>query len=189
MSALFPTPSADFDHPIDILDGCHERIMRNCATIERLAVHIGIHGRDADARQAAAGVLRYFDTAGKHHHRDEEDDLFPALESSRRPASEMRSPRCWRRCAPTTARSTCSGARMRARLAEIIEGRDAPLTEALAREFTAAYEAHIARETDELLPLARRMLDAPATRSLGDSMAGRRGVDRERYVARPYLRG
>ena len=33
MTALFPTPAADFDHPIDMLDGCHERILRNCATI------------------------------------------------------------------------------------------------------------------------------------------------------------
>src|SRR5580765_8493471 len=80
MSALFPTPSADFDHPIDILDGCHERILRNCATLERLAAHTLSHGSDAEAGVAAAGVMRYFDTAGAHHHRDEEDDLFPALQ-------------------------------------------------------------------------------------------------------------
>ena len=30
MSALFPSPAASFDHPIDILDGCHVRILRNC---------------------------------------------------------------------------------------------------------------------------------------------------------------
>jgi hemerythrin-like domain-containing protein len=180
MTALFPTPSADFDHPIDILDGCHERIQRNCATLERLAAHLATRGPDEEARTAAAGVLRYFDTAGAHHHRDEEDDLFPALEKQA-PAQE-------RQAIFTLLDALRADHReldrlwsaMRARLAAIAEGRDAGLTGSIAREFAAAYEAHIARETDQLLPAARRILDERQTRSLGDSMARRRGVARER---------
>jgi len=34
------------------------------------------------ARTAAANVMRYFDTSAKHHHADEEEDLFPALVES-----------------------------------------------------------------------------------------------------------
>jgi len=80
MRALFPSPAAGFDHPIDILDGCHERILRNCELVERIAAHVASKGTDEEARTAAAGVIRYFDTAGANHHRDEEQDLFPALQ-------------------------------------------------------------------------------------------------------------
>ena len=37
------------------------------------------HGADRQAREAAAAVMRYFDTSARHHHADEETDLFPAL--------------------------------------------------------------------------------------------------------------
>lgn len=55
------------------------RIEAQCETLKKLAFHLRDHGNDEQARQAAAYVLRYFDTAGMHHHRDEEEDLFPAL--------------------------------------------------------------------------------------------------------------
>jgi len=74
---LYPSPSADFDHPIDILDGCHERIKRQCATIQRIAEHVASRGADEEARTAARAVMRYFDTAGANHHRDEERTSSP----------------------------------------------------------------------------------------------------------------
>ena len=89
MDSLFPTPAASFDHPIDILDGCHERILRNCALIGRIAAHVASKGPDAEAATAAASVMRYFDTAGANHHRDEDEDVFPLL---RRLAAERDRP-------------------------------------------------------------------------------------------------
>src|SRR5688572_26293485 len=80
MDSLFPTPAAGFDHPIEILDSCHERILSNCALGDRMAANVERKGADAEAARAAAGVVRYFDTAGANHHRDEEQDLFPALQ-------------------------------------------------------------------------------------------------------------
>ena len=62
-----------------MLSACHGRIERQCATLRRLVPHLASHGADGEARTAAANVMRYFDTAAKHHHADEEEDLFPAL--------------------------------------------------------------------------------------------------------------
>src|SRR5690606_21045263 len=48
--------------------------------IERIARHVQAKGSDAEAREAARSVMRYFDDAGRNHHADEDDDLFPTLE-------------------------------------------------------------------------------------------------------------
>jgi hemerythrin-like domain-containing protein len=175
MTALITTPSADFDHPIDMLDGCHERILRNCATIERLAGHIATDGADTEARLAAVGVLRYFDTAAAHHHRDEEDDLFPALVRNA-PSKELDA--LLDRLRADHERLAALWSDMHARLTHVAEGRDGGLTAKLAADLTAAYAAHIALEEAELLPLARRVLDDYLMRAIGDHMAERRGLVR-----------
>ena len=71
----------DFDHPIEMLTACHDRIQDQIQTLGRLLSHITAHSLDEQARQAAVSVMRYFDTAGEHHHEDEEIDLFPLLEA------------------------------------------------------------------------------------------------------------
>src|SRR5687768_6436017 len=78
-SNLNHPPDAGFDHPIDILDGCHERIRERCELIRRIALHLAEAGTDLQAREACASVVRFFETAAAAHHRDEEEDLFPAL--------------------------------------------------------------------------------------------------------------
>ena len=82
MSNIIPghsAPTAGFEVPLEMLSACHHRIERQCATLRRLVDHLATHGPDQQARDAAAGVMRYFDTAGRDHHADEEEDLFPAL--------------------------------------------------------------------------------------------------------------
>lgn len=176
MTPLFPSPSADFDHPIDILDGCHERILRNCTLIERIAAHVAEKGVDAEARTAAVNVVRYFDTAGANHHRDEEEDLFPALQQYV-PSQELNAVFALLfKLRADHKKLDALWAQMRARLAAIVEGHDAGLTAEVARQFRAAYENHIALEEAELLPLARRALAPEVIAALGGRMARRRGV-------------
>jgi iron-sulfur cluster repair protein YtfE (RIC family) len=62
-----------------MLSACHDRMQRQCATLKRPVPYLAEHGADEAARKAAANVMRYFDTSAKHHHADEEEDLFPAL--------------------------------------------------------------------------------------------------------------
>jgi len=176
MKALFPSPAAGFDHPIEILDGCHERILRNCELVERIAAHVASKGPDEEARTAAAGVIRYFDTAGANHHRDEEQDLFPALQHSA-PSAELNAVFALIFRLRTDHKNLDAlWSDMRRRLAAVAEGRDRELTPAAARHFAAAYKHHIALEEAELLPLARRVLDERLLKVLGGSMARRRGV-------------
>ena len=72
-------PPVGFEAPLEMLSACHARIEQQCATLQRLVPHVASHGADTQARSAAAGVMRYFDTAAVDHHADEEVDLFPAL--------------------------------------------------------------------------------------------------------------
>jgi hemerythrin-like domain-containing protein len=177
MDSLFPTPAAGFDHPIEILDGCHERILRNCALIERIAAHLASKGPDAEAARAAATVVRYFDTAGANHHRDEEEDLFPALQQHV-PSAELNAAfDLIYRLKSDHKRLDALWADMRSRLASVEQGRDGGLTPTIAATFRHVYESHIALETAELLPLARRVLGEPVLGALGERMARRRGVE------------
>ena len=176
MDSLFPTPAAGFDHPIDILDSCHERILRNCALIGRIAAHVASRGPDAEAGSAATGVIRYFDTAGANHHHDEEDDLFPALQEYV-PSAELNATfDLIFRLRTDHLKLDALWRDMRPRLAALAEGRDGGLTAQIAAQFSAAYARHIETEERELLPLARRVLVPHVLASLGDRMAQRRGV-------------
>ncbi len=47
--------------------------------LERLRAHLRVQGCDAQAREAARDVLRYFDIAAPLHHEDEELHVFPPL--------------------------------------------------------------------------------------------------------------
>lgn len=176
MNAVFPTPSAGFDHPIEILDGCHERIRRQCVTIERIAAHLRAHGADADAVEAAGAVIRYFETAGAAHHRDEEDDLFPAMHrfapSAELPAIDA----LIARLKADHEKLDALWSDMRARL-QAVQGGDATrLDTPSATGFHAAYEQHIVLEESEVLPVARRILGPGVIEAIGTRMARRRGV-------------
>ena len=68
-----------FDDPLEMLHACHGRILSQCETLRKLKIHVNSNGCDQQSQQASQTILRFFDTAGKFHHQDEEEDLFPAL--------------------------------------------------------------------------------------------------------------
>jgi hemerythrin-like domain-containing protein len=171
-----PPRLADFDHPLEMLAACHDRIAMQCETLARLTEHVAKHGCDAQAQQAASNVMRYFDSAGRHHHEDEELDLLPRLvaaatgqnaervallaEKIRREHAEMR--RDWER--------------LREALESIAHGGNAGLDAILVSRFCAVYRAHMALEEANLIPLAALLLDRGELAALGRDMAARRGV-------------
>ena len=176
MDTPFFTPAAGFDHPIEMLDQCHQRIRRTCDLLVRVAAHLRTHGCDSDARDAALMVVRFFDTAGANHHRDEEHDLFPAL-IHYVPSAELNAVRCLVfRLRAQHAELDAMWAALRPLAAAVAEGRESDLTAELAQSFAAATERHIATEEAELLPLARRVLGEELLARLGTSMARRRGL-------------
>lgn len=170
------SPSAGFDVPLEMLRACHERIRRQCDTLRRLVPHLQAHGADAQAREAAAQVLRYFDTAAVHHHADEEHDLFPALLESMAGSDAV----CLRELIDalhTQHRELDAHWRaVRRELVDIAGGGSATLDAAAVEALAEAYAAHIEREEAELLPMAARLLDGSALQRIGAAMRERRGI-------------
>lgn len=177
----FDRDAPSFDRPLDLLAACHARILERCATLEKLLSHLAAAheapypAADADARQAARAVLRYFDEAAPLHHDDEERNLFVLIEEA----------------GGTCAFDLCDflegleadhdvlaelWLRLRAPLAEIASGTTAVLPRQEVERFVRLHREHVAFENERLLPLARRVLDADALARLGAAMAARRGL-------------
>ncbi|HYC35556.1 MAG TPA: hemerythrin domain-containing protein [Usitatibacter sp.] len=171
---LFPTPAAAFDEPIEIIDGCHQRIRRQCALIMRISEHVALKGADAEAAEAATRSIRYFEDVVGNHHRDEEEDLFPLLFYTV-PSDDLNALRALLfRLRSEHRKLELQWADIRERLDAIAGGNDIGLARDLAKGFADAYDAHIAFEELHLLPLARRVLDEQHRARLGARMARRR---------------
>lgn len=168
--ALFPDPAAGFDDPLEMLRACHERILRHCALLCRLAAHLSVSGADTDARTAAVRAWRYFTEAAVNHHRDEEDDLFPLLVRVSEGADLVSLLRA------EHAALDAAWQAVRPALEALAAGREAMLDADAVAAMAQAYRAHIEREERDLLPLAARLLDAEQLAHLGQRMATRRGA-------------
>ena len=120
--------------------------------------------------------MRYFDTAARHHHEDEEQDLFPALLESMAGSDAV----CIRDLTAglmvehRALEQRWHGLRMT--LQDIAKGLPATLNPPETEAFTRAYRAHIEREDRDLLPMAARLLGDAALHDMGRTMRQRRGL-------------
>lgn len=165
-------PTATFDRPFSLLRGCHARIERQLLTLERLVRHLPGSGADGSAREAAAAVLRYFDTAAPDHHADEEESLFPRLRASDSPAIAD----AIDRLVHDHVRLGAAWRRLRRDLAPISAGRRSHLNPADVQAMALAYRGHIALEEVEVFTPGEALLDAHALAAIGAEMAARRGL-------------
>jgi hemerythrin-like domain-containing protein len=173
MADLFGESGApSFDDPLGMLRACHGRIERQLTTLERLARHLPEHGADADARAAAHAILRYFDLAAPNHHADEEASVFPRLITRVPEARDLIA----RLEADHHGTFAPLWRKLRPLLAGIASGQRANLPPALVRAVREAYDAHIAIENDELLPLCAEALAPEEIAAIGAEMAARRNV-------------
>ncbi|GAB1235318.1 hemerythrin domain-containing protein [Ferrigenium sp. UT5] len=175
MNDPFNTPAAPgFDDPLEMLRACHGRITAQCDTLNRLVTHLQTHGNDEQAAQAARAILRYFDTAGRHHHQDEEQDLFPVLRAS----GDARAAQYIVRLLAEHKELESAWRALRPLLAAIAEDRANTLDADVAASFINGYARHIEFENGTLLPLAATLLHAAQLQTLGRSMAARRGASK-----------
>ena len=169
-------PSAGFEVPLEMLAACHHRVENQCQTLQRLVKHLAAHEVDHDARVAATAVLRYFDTAAKDHHADEETDLFPALLESV-PGSD---PICIRELVESLIADhrtiEVQWQSLRPKLVAISAGEALVLAAADVDPLIALYDQHIIREEAELLPMAARLLSDSTLDVIGRAMRVRRGL-------------
>ncbi len=163
-------PAPSFDTPLEMLLACHGRIQAQCATLKKLMLHLSQSGCDTQAQQAAANIVRYFDTAGVYHHQDEEDDLFPLLLAT----NSTRASTLITRLLSEHQTMEDVWQRLRPLLSEVIAGRLITFNHVAAEHFIEVYDRHIALENGQLLPLAKQLLSAEHLAQLGHNMAARR---------------
>jgi len=166
---LFSAPAAGFDQPFEMLAGCHDRVCRSLALLQRLVDHLRTNGADGQARSAADDVLRYFDIAGPQHHLDEEKHVLPLLEASGDAALIDAA----HRLRADHRQLDVQWQTLRALLVALND------VEALAREadaFVALYDTHLPLEDELVFPAARRLMPAHGLDAMGREMAVRRGV-------------
>jgi hemerythrin-like domain-containing protein len=169
-------PGAGFEAPLEMLAACHGRIEHQCQTLRRLIAHLPEHGVDTQARDAARAVMRYFDSAARDHHADEEQELFPALLESMAGSDAT--------CIREMTQALRAEHRVleqhwhavRRQLERVASGDAAALDALQVEALVDAYQRHIAREDGELLPMAARLLDDGALQAIGRAMRERRGV-------------
>lgn len=169
MSLLRPA-APDFSDPLGLLAACHERMLANCALLQRMLEWLPAHGVDAEIRRSALQVMRYFETAARHHHADEELDLFPVLAQSPGLVPLIE------RLQSEHGLLEAAWEELAAQLQALLDGRDAPALESKVDAFVTAYGAHIETENAGVLPVARELLSAAQIATLGHAMARRRGV-------------
>lgn len=169
-------PTGGFEVPLEMLSACHGRIEQQCATLRRLVPHLAAHGADADARSAAVAVMRYFDTAAKHHHEDEEKDLFPALIESMAGSDAVCLREMTQGLAAEHLELEARWRHLRAVLEQIAAGHTVPLNAEDVQALVGLYERHMEREEQELLPMAARLLSDQALERIGRAMRERRGI-------------
>lgn len=166
------TQTSTFDSPLDMLHACHDRIMDQCTTLQKIIQHLPMHGCDEQAQQAAKAVLRYFDTAGQLHHQDEEEDLFPLLRTSGN--SEATS--LITQLEAEHQKMDALWSSLREQLLLMTEQQSAALDRKLVADFTLAYGKHVMLENMKLLPLAARVLTIEQLQPMSTNMAKRRNV-------------
>lgn len=170
-------PTAGFEVPLEMLSACHYRIERQCATLRRLVPHLAAQGADVEARTAAAGVLRYFDTAAQQHHTDEEENLFPALIESMAGSDAVCLRALTDRLTADHRELDAHWRRVRVGLERVVAGDGAPLPASDVEALVGLYEQHIEREERDLLPMAARLLSDDALQQIGRAMRERRGIE------------
>lgn len=169
--SLLPT-APSLDAPLEILEACHSRMEQQLQTLAKLLDHLPLHGADLQAQQAARAMMRYFDTAGRNHHADEEENLFPLLRLRAAGNAELEA--LLADLLREHREMEAAWQSLRRQLTAVADGDTATLERATADNFSQRYRQHIARENAEILPLAARLLTATDVLALSRAMTARR---------------
>ena len=174
MNPFLNTTLPSFDDPLAMLHACHDRIEAHCVTLEKLVAYLPRHGCDSAARQAAANILRYFDTAGPNHHADEERDLFPLLRANSHGPEAIELAALLENLMTEHRLMEQAWQDVRVGLVAVTTGSGTTLDKPAVSGFTALYRSHIETENSRLLPLANALLTPAQLAGLGETMTARR---------------
>ena len=170
------TPAPSFNQPLDLLSACHRKIRGFTETLLKLPAHLLQKGTDTEARQAATGILKYFDTAGQNHHEDEEQNLFPMLQETAAQQGNSEILALLEDLLAQHSDMNQAWIDLRPYLLALSQGETININQMPAQHFAALYNKHIPLEENFLLPYAERALNPSQLEVLGRAMATRRGV-------------
>jgi|SRR5688572_9401251 len=162
---------------LDELHACHGRIEEQLQVLETLARQASAGVPGSAAEFAAKAVLRYFDTAGAQHHRDEDEDLFPLLRARAAALGRIEVAAGIDELEREHATMDAQWRRLREALSALAARReDAGIDAGEAERFAWLYRRHMDREAQLVLPFAREALGTGERAELGARMAARRGA-------------
>lgn len=165
------------DEPLEALQACHGRIEEQLQALERLAQRRAVGAPDDAAGSDARAVLRYFDTSGAQHHRDEDEDLFPLLRARAAALGRIEVAAAIDELEREHATLEAQWRRLREALGAVAALREAARIDAgEAERFAWLYRRHMDREALLVLPFARETLGTGERAKLGARMAARRGA-------------
>ncbi len=168
--------TAGWEVPLEMLAACHARMQQQFELLQRLLRHLQEHGADSQAGEACERIQRYFETAARDHHQDEEQDLLPALLEAMAGSDAV----CIRDIiARLGAEHRVLEQRwlaLRDSLQAVQAGDASALQPQQVQAFVAAYRQHIDYEQAEVLPMAERLLDDEQLQRIGRAMRLRRGA-------------
>ena len=157
--------------PFDVLGECHEQLQRMLRLLQWLRLHLTTMGCDAQARDAAAESIAFFDREAPAHHEDEERHVFaPLLAAGQHVQTIFRLQR-------EHLEMTELWAQVRAVLQPVAADRwlaYAADDEALLERFARLYDWHLAAEDELVFPAAAQCLDDAALAAAAEAMAQRR---------------
>jgi len=177
MSDSLISVAPGLDEPLEILSACHTRVLAQLETLDRLVRWLPDHGADADARKAAANVIRYFSTAALNHHRDEEEDVFPLMLERCTPSARSRIRRLINWALEDHRALEAAWVQLRESLEVIAAGTGVSLSTDDVTNFTTRYLNHIDREDNELFPYAANVFTEMDLRALSTHMTQRRTAE------------
>lgn len=174
MSNVLIQPAPSFDEPLEMLAACHGRMLGQLDTLRRLAGWLPEHGADAEARRAARSILHFFRTAARHHHEDEEVDVFPRLLERVDAVDRRQAERLVTSLLADHQELYAAWDVVRNHLEAIEAGTGDCLPDRDVRYFTQQYRNHVHCEEAMLFPLLVRYFDVQDLMQLGSRMGGRR---------------
>ena len=167
----FPETAPDFSDPLGLLKACHKNILAFCDQLEELSQKIESGPIGFEIAASAGKIYRYFKTSGKHHHDDEEVDIFPILNRTSLKLADRVN-----RARKEHAHQDELWATIAPQLANPVSIKDGSVFAATAREFIESQRTHVEFEEEELLEIAQHLIGHKDLEKIGRKMAERRGV-------------
>jgi hypothetical protein len=156
MAVRVAQPTTEHDSPLEGFSQCHDGILSRLEAFAELPALVSAADR---ARRIAQATLELFEPAVLEHHRDEERELFPAVERSAVPGVEVDWAQALSQRLTRDHRAIeALWKRLKPQVKEAAAGKAMVLDVDAVAELVRLYTAHARFEEDHYLPFAHDIL-------------------------------